>query len=165
LQPTIKISSKIIAERLSTFGVVPNKSLTAKVIGLEKNRHFWRGVIVGDGYLQCRNGQNTDRIVLVGSYNLVVQFKAFVETAIPSSVIKIRPHGRIYSAYILASGARAAAKLLYEGSSIFLERKLKNSQQNISDRRRKEKEEAQLRKIVLGVVSTEKLSVYHRTSR
>jgi hypothetical protein len=34
------------------FGVIPKKRLVAKVIGLEGNRHFWRGVLDRDGWLE-----------------------------------------------------------------------------------------------------------------
>jgi DNA-binding transcriptional regulator WhiA len=74
IQYTLRFSSKHIAEVITKFGVVARKSLIAKVIGLENNRHFWRGVVDGDGYINNRNGQDGDKIILTGSYDLLKQF-------------------------------------------------------------------------------------------
>jgi len=53
-QYTLRFSSKRIAGKLIEFGVTARKSLTAKVIGLQDNRHFWRGVVDGDGHIKKR---------------------------------------------------------------------------------------------------------------
>ena len=47
-QFTIRFTSKRLAGKLIAFGVTHRKSLTAKVIGLEDDKHFWRGVLDGD---------------------------------------------------------------------------------------------------------------------
>src|SRR6266487_6683426 len=43
-QFTLRFTSKRLARKLIAFGVTHRKSLTAKVIGLEDDKHFWRGV-------------------------------------------------------------------------------------------------------------------------
>ena len=60
IQYTLRFISKSIADRLIELGVTPRKSLTARVIGLENNRHFWRGVLDGDGYIKNKDGLETE---------------------------------------------------------------------------------------------------------
>ena len=105
------------------------KSLIAKVIGLESNRHFWRGVVDGDGYLEIRNGQNTDRIVVLGSHELVFQFKSFNETNIPDAYTLIKRDENIHRLIVHSNTARNLARVLYHNCSIALQRKLMRAQQ------------------------------------
>jgi hypothetical protein len=53
---TLRFSSRI-AERLIEI----SESLTAKVIGLQENGHFWRGVVDGDRHMKNRDGKDVDR--------------------------------------------------------------------------------------------------------
>jgi hypothetical protein len=98
LQYTVKFPSRVIAAKLASYGVVPKKSLIAKVI--------WRGVVDGDGYLEIRNGQNTDRIVVLGSYELVIQFKEFIETNIPNAYTNIIKDENIHRLIVYSNTAR-----------------------------------------------------------
>jgi hypothetical protein len=84
-QYTLRFSSKRIAENLIGFGVTARKSLTAKVIGLQDNKHFWRGVVDGDGYIKNRDGNDGDRVVVSGSHDLMYQFMTFIENNIPNA--------------------------------------------------------------------------------
>jgi hypothetical protein len=113
---------------ITKFGVIARKSLIAKVIGLENNRHFWRGVVDGDGYINNRNGQDGDKIILTGSYDLLKQFKTFIETMISGSEATFKQYGKYYRLYIYSYTARAVAELLYKDCSIALERKLIKAQ-------------------------------------
>lgn len=128
VQYTLRFSSKIIASVLATYGVVPRKSLIAKVIGLENNRHFWRGVIDGDGWLGNRNVQDGDKITLTGSFDLLNQFKTFIETNISGSEATLKQDGKYYRLYIYSYTARAVAELLYSNCLIALHRKLTRAQ-------------------------------------
>ena len=83
------------------------------------------GVIDGDGWIDNSNGKDDgDKISLTGSYDLLSQLKTFIETSIPKSTVKIKQEGRYYRLYTYSRTARAVAKLLYNGCSIALERKL-----------------------------------------
>ena len=128
IQNTLRFSSKHIVEALAGFGLVARKSLIAKVIGLENDRNFWRGVVDGDVWIGLRNGMDGDKITLTGSYDLLSQFKTFIETSIPEAIVNIKQEGRYYRLYIYSYIARAVAKLLYHGCSIALERKLSKAQ-------------------------------------
>lgn len=128
IQFTLRFSSKHIAESLMKLGVIPNKSIIAKVIGLENNRHFWRGVVDGDGWIGLRNGQDGDKIILTGSHGLLNQFKTFIELNVPGSIVRIKQEGKYSRLYIYSYTARAVAKLLYNDCSIALDRKLIKAQ-------------------------------------
>jgi hypothetical protein len=128
IQYTLRFSSKIVARVLATYGIVPKKSLIAKVIGLENNRDFWRGVLDGDGYFCVRNGHEGDKIILLGSHDLLHQFKDFVQRNIPESITKksitIKQEVSYYRLFIYSKTARLLAKLLYDDCTIALNRKL-----------------------------------------
>lgn len=50
--------------------MVPRKSLIARAIVLEDNRHFWRGVFDGDGYFKNKDGKDANKMILTGSNDL-----------------------------------------------------------------------------------------------
>lgn len=121
------VSSRRLASALAKYGVVPRKTHSAQVIGLEHNRHFWRGVIDGDGSLGIyRSGRNMlprPRIQLVGSRELLTQFIAFVKARFPECRLNMTPSRSIY--YVGTNGkfARALVALLYSDCSTYLGRK------------------------------------------
>ena len=88
----LTVTSSRLAERLASFGVLPRKSLTAKVEQLESDRHFWRGAVDGDGWvtLQTTKGYTFPLIGLVGSLQLVEQFYEFVLSI--GCVMKAKPN-------------------------------------------------------------------------
>jgi hypothetical protein len=132
VQYTLRFSSKRTANALMTYGVTAKKSLTATVIGLENIRHFWRGVIDGDGYFKNRDGRDGDKIIVVGSYSLMVQLRDFITRNIPSSKITIKQDERIYRLYVYGYTARMLAELLYSNSLVALDRKLTKAQRMFS---------------------------------
>jgi hypothetical protein len=128
IQYYLRFSSKHIAERLSAHGIVPRKSLTARVIGLEDNRHFWRGVFDGDGYFKNKDGKDGDKMILTGSNDLCAQFKEYVMKNIPNAKVTIRKIREYSKLYIYSDTARGVAKLLYSHCKIALQRKLVKAQ-------------------------------------
>lgn len=82
----IAIASRRLTEAVAVYGVVPQKTKRTKVIGLELDRHFWRGVVDGDGHIQVghptRNfPSGAPGLQLVGSPSLLTQFRYFVRTS------------------------------------------------------------------------------------
>jgi hypothetical protein len=112
IQYYLRFTSKHIAEILIAYGIVPRKSL--KAIGLENNRHFWRGVFDGDGYLKNKDGKEGDRMVLTGSNDLCAQFGEFIKKNIPGARVTIKKIRKFSKLYIYSDTARAVAKLLYQ---------------------------------------------------
>ena len=99
IQYYLRFTSKHIAEILIAHGIVPRKNLVARVIGLENDRHFWRGVFDGDGYFKNRDGKDGDRMVLTGSNDLCTQFEEFIKRNISNARVtirKIREYSKLY---------------------------------------------------------------------
>jgi hypothetical protein len=109
---------------LAKFGVVPKKSLIAKVLGLVNDRNFWRGVTDGDGWFGNRNCQDGDKIILTGSRFLIYQFKKFIEKSITGAIVRIKSEGNYWRLYVYSNTARMLAKLLYDNCHVALDRKL-----------------------------------------
>ena len=124
IQYYLRFSSKHIAEILISHGIVPRKSLIARVTGLGNDRDFWRGVFDGDGCLKNRDGTEGDRMVLTGSNDLCAQFEEFIKKNIPNARVTVRKVRQYSKLYIYSDTARAVAKLIYSDCKIALERKL-----------------------------------------
>jgi hypothetical protein len=74
----VTVKSRIMADDLATWGVVPRKSKIACALrGAHESPDFWRGVIDGDGHIHP--GKNCPKVCLIGSVPLTLQYKAFCE--------------------------------------------------------------------------------------
>lgn len=127
------ISSKYLCTALARYGVVPRKSLTAKVAHLDKNRHFWRGVIDGDGSLGLTKRDNSAYIELTGSQQLTRQFAIFVQSEIgmlPS--IFACKHSNSFKLNVSTRKAAQVIDILYGNCSIALPRKLEKAMKILS---------------------------------
>lgn len=122
------VSSTRLREALARFGVVPNKSLTAKVTGLEFNRDFWRGLVDGDGSIGvgvAKSGQPNYRFSLNGSFAMLSQFSEFVRTVCPNHRLNVFPVGNVGMFSTADLTARKIVNALYGGCTVALPRKLK----------------------------------------
>lgn len=95
--PTSEIgfSSRIVADRLASYGVTQRKSLTARAhVDLCKSRDFWRGVVDGDGSLgvYADRGRPGPRLALGGSESLLHQFADYCEP-----LLQQRPRPRAHT--------------------------------------------------------------------
>ena len=76
----LSIYSNRIVEKLAEYGIVPRKSKIAKVPDtLKDNRHFWRGMIDGDGWV------NHSLLGLCGTFDVILCFKEFINSISKSS--------------------------------------------------------------------------------
>lgn len=116
----ISIYSNRIVEKLAEYGIVPRKSKIAKVPdSLRNNRHFWRGLIDGDGWVGCR------MLGLCGTFDVVSNFNFFVRSLgpiVPNVAIRQRTEfcweSRYQGAYVLS-----LFRDIYPDGCISLERK------------------------------------------
>lgn len=69
-----------------------------------------------------------DKITITGSYDLLCQFKRFIETNILGSIVKMQQEVNYYRLYIYGYTSRAVAELLSGNCSIALNRKLTKAQ-------------------------------------
>lgn len=130
----LMIGSKKMVADLGMAGVGPRKSLTAAAWDGHPDliRHYWRGVIDGDGCV----GKRADggwSIECVGSRQMMGSLAAYF-SKIVGSPIKSHAHKMIFR--VRVSGVRKAqivAKLLYEGATVSLERKAKVAAEIIAD--------------------------------
>ncbi|HEX8177850.1 MAG TPA: hypothetical protein VF543_22365 [Pyrinomonadaceae bacterium] len=125
------VSSDKLAQALISFGVVPRKSKTASVVGLENDRHFWRGVIDGDGSLGVRKqkGRRTSspRLTLVGSHDLMQQFIEFAKRNAPGNQVKVCCYDGLYRVDLTGIYAIQICKVVYQGSKVSISRKLETA--------------------------------------
>jgi hypothetical protein len=131
-QFTLRFTSKRLAGKLIAFGVTHRKSLTAKVIGLEGNKHFWRGVLDGDGHIKNKDGKDGDKVIVTGSNYLVRQFKDFIKHNIAGSVVRVKQEKKYYRLYIYSYTARKLLELLYADCHIALDCKLAKARRMFS---------------------------------
>lgn len=75
----ISFYSNRIVDKLAEYGIVPRKSKIAKIPEqLKNNRHFWRGMVDGDGWISIKEDGSTI-LGLCGTLDIVFGFKRFVE--------------------------------------------------------------------------------------
>lgn len=124
----ITVCSAKLGESLGQYGVVPNKSLTfAPRLGRipdELRRHFWRGMVDGDGCISANrsSGYKQHTLFLAGSAGACSCFADWL------SGIGASPHtykrGSISTAGVGSKrDVLLALRELYDGAEVFLDRK------------------------------------------
>jgi len=117
----LSIRSAELVEDLSHWGVVPRKTQTAAAHpDLVHNPHFWRGVVDGDGHID--KGNSCPLISLIGSFQLMGQFKDFADPIIAPMTVEVKPSNKGgYNGVVSLNGhaAKAMIEALYltEGPS------------------------------------------------
>lgn len=124
----ICVYSKELVERVMPYGLVPRKTKTAQaLLGIDNSRHFWRGVVDGDGSLgvhrQRQRGYYYERpqLQLMGSWYLLVQFCNFLSST--GVHVDFYKSGSMWSFGITGKRALNVIDLLYKDSLIHLDRK------------------------------------------
>lgn len=118
----LDLVSRQMVDDLSRYGVTPKKTHTAKVSDqLAFNRHFWRGVIDGDGSLSSR--VDAPVLQLTGSIHLTTQFSRFSSSVSQSTSRPCKSRGS-FNVCVSSSPAVRLIRHLYSDCSVALPRKL-----------------------------------------
>lgn len=133
----LTVASVKLVDDLAKLGVTPHK--TGREIAceaLKTNRHFWRGMVDGDGSIEVNpNPGKTcyNRVRLCGSETIVSQFKDFISIFYKNNIhVSKHQTANIWYVAFVGLGAYSAAKMLYMDSTISLDRKLKKANEIIS---------------------------------
>jgi hypothetical protein len=115
------ICSSRMAADLASHGILPKKTRSTKPtqIAPELARHYWRGVIDGDGCIAARRKD----ITLVGDYEVVLAFQTFVLAHCPKVKASVFRKENIYTFNITGDAARRMLDVLYGDATVYLERK------------------------------------------
>jgi len=120
------VGSIRLCEVLKRYGIVPNKTFIAKASeSLVLNKHFWRGVIDGDGCISWHKRVYGiyPRLSLVGSELLLQQFRNFVKKIYPNTNSKVIPNRNIFQIEFCGKAAVAIISELYTNADTALDRK------------------------------------------
>tara|TARA_Y100001958_G_C21202529_1_gene529007 strand:+ start:486 stop:1646 length:1161 start_codon:yes stop_codon:yes gene_type:complete len=129
---SITVSSTKITNKLISYGVTPNKSLTAKVSPeLINNRHFWRGLICGDGGVYIE--KNKPKIQINGTQEVCQQFKGYCLSIVPEIKANILPNHSIWKFGFHSTFAYDVIKKLFEDTHYGLDRKVKLAHKIINE--------------------------------
>jgi hypothetical protein len=117
--------SRNVASDLARYGVVPQKSLTAKVVGLETDSDFWRGVVDGDGSVRFNklSSGHYPEVSVAGSQSLMVQYSCFVRAICPDILASVRQFGSIFRVVVHGASAARLSSVLYYKACTALRRK------------------------------------------
>jgi hypothetical protein len=123
----ITVTSRQIVEALKGWGITERKSLTVLAHNeLITNRHFWRGVIDGDGSFYYSNGGGPTITLRLtsGSSALLDQFKTYaLSLGVGRCSIIPRKTAKAADAHIHGKNALLMLRTLYSRTRIALSRK------------------------------------------
>ena len=113
-------SPEMVAD-LASHGILPRKTFSTKPaqVAPELARHYWRGIIDGDGYIS-KDGK---KLTLVGDYEVILGFQAFVLAHCSIMKANIGRKENIYSLQLREKVTRRILDVLYRDATVFLERK------------------------------------------
>lgn len=124
---SLAIGSTRLVEQLAKYGVVPLKTRTAEARGgIENSRHFWRGVLDGDGCIGFRSRKHYEPTAVVqfcsASERLMSQFVEHIRPAIGSTTSVWWSRGT-WCCMIHTLKAVALIRHLYADCRVALDRK------------------------------------------
>lgn len=131
LRSEIVVTSRRLINSLRNLGIRDGKINRRVTEQLINNRHFWRGMIDGDGtfgvYRSFENNRLRIRTSLgfAGSRNNVLDFIDFAKNVCPRLNVTPRNRGNFYSVQITNRYTAELIRFLYGDANIALDRKMK----------------------------------------
>jgi hypothetical protein len=124
---SLTIYSSDMAADLARHGIRPNKTFSTKPaqIAIDFVRHYWRGVIDGDGDF----AKSGDSLKLVGDYDIVLAFQEFVLAYCPQVTANIRKRENIFTLSIRRQATRCMLQAMYGDATVSLDRKYRRAQE------------------------------------
>lgn len=127
-----QIHSKIMVSKLQDYNIIPNKTFKATTPPiLQNNRHYWRGIIDGDGCISLVN--NKILLSLTGTYSICQQFSDYIyDNCFPIRNTITPRHNALnitssikntFEIRYRGNTARNIIKNLYSNNNIVLDRK------------------------------------------
>jgi hypothetical protein len=109
-QARIRVGVKWFLPRLAVLGITPGPKTGREraPLGLEHNRHFWRGVVDGDGWMSPER-----RVIglVTASPLLRDQFSEFLDETVGSlPTTSVRNNGTLYQLSLTGSNAAVASQ-------------------------------------------------------
>ncbi len=125
----IRSLNKLGIYQAKTFNVKPYMDISDDLI-----RHYWRGIIDGDGCIYYNKNNKSWRIGLTGNTYIVEAFCHWVQ-----DFVKTKAHPTYYTNYCFIQYGgnkiiKSIAKLLYQNSNVFLDRKKRLAEEIMEDR-------------------------------
>jgi uncharacterized protein (DUF433 family) len=130
----LTVTSRHLVNAVARYGVTPRKSFTAKVVGLELNKDFWRGCVDGDGCLPANPKKRRYLIALYGSSFITTQFAAFISELTETMPPVPYKDGNIYALRLYGVRAMRVIDALYSNCTIALPRKLERAERILESR-------------------------------
>ncbi len=123
-QVELSVYSVELFNSLQTFGIIPNKTynfcLDISSIPNNLHKHFWRGIIDGDG---CLVATDKSRVLqLTGHKETCKMFLDHIKQHFDTNV-SILPDGSVFTVKFSKTLAGKIGRYFYEDSTIHLERK------------------------------------------
>jgi len=126
IQYYLRKKNKKVYNHLLNAGVIPRKSaensekLFIPKFNSDLLRHFIRGYFDGDGGIHIRKDNNYPSVSIAGTLSFLNELKAYIPQDIKTS---IRERKSISEMCIYCSNAKKFLEWIYEGASIYLDRK------------------------------------------
>jgi hypothetical protein len=127
---SLTIFSTDMAADLALHGIRPNKTFSTQPahIAIDLERHYWRGVVDGDGDF-ARSG---DSLKLVGDYDIVLAFQQFVHAYCPQLTAKIHKRENIFTLTVRRQATRRLLLAMYGDANVYLDRKYRRAKEYLT---------------------------------